>query len=152
MTLLGARLIGPKIAAFALAFYAGCYGLFLLFIVVAALFSWAAFLMLTGLLALAATPFIAVLHLFRATTPDVNPPAYPKTMAVVMCVPTLFWVYLYYDTVGFDRLFDLKGQFRALIFVLTPGLLSLWLVVTFVLLALRDRSGGDPKTNTTIQV
>ncbi len=141
MDIIGRRLIGPKIAAIALCVYAGVYGLLLLLmlaIVSSGFDNFVPFWMI-GLLAMAVTPFVAVAHLYRAAMPDVDPPARPITMAVVMAVPTIFWLYMFLDNVDLDSITELTNQHFALVYILIPGLLSLWLVVAFALLARRDR-------------
>ena len=140
MTLLGEDLTAPKLIAIALAVYAVCYGtLFLIFIGIALLDSVAG-LAFFGLIALATTPFFAIAHLNRVTDKGNGPPARPAIMATVMAVPAAFWLYasvnsgtpLYY-TQFVDAMW-VAG------FILIPGLLSLWLAVTFAVLAVQGRT------------
>ena len=140
MKILGPRLLAPKGAAIVLAIYAVGYGGFLVVMLaaVAAQINLG-LLILIGLLGLAATPFIAVAHLARATDAESEHPPRPTVMAIVMAAPTVFWLWATaeaYHPYLLDRPADVAVVF---IFTTIPGLLALWLSVTFVLLAMCDR-------------
>ena len=140
MTLLGEDLTALKLAAIALAIYAICYGTLSVFVAGAAFASPIAAFALLGLLALATTPFFAIMHLNRLTNKGTGPPARPAIMAIVMTVPAAFW--LYASATSVTPLYYTQFADVVLIagLVLVPGLLALWLAVTFVLLALQGRT------------
>lgn len=145
MIRLGPRLRGAKFAAFVLAIYATIYAGLLLFLVVgSASRHIEVVLPLFGLFALAATPFLALIHLARATDKNASPPTRPKIMALVMAVPTVFWFYTSYETIPPSGGMNVEQSAAFLAFLAMPAFLSMWLFYTFVLLALQ---GGVPATS-----
>lgn len=133
MTLLGPQLYWPKAAAFLLCLYAACYGLLMLYFVFIAIETLGAIVWFLGMLMLATTPFLALIHLSRATTSDSTAPARPLLMTIIMIAPTLFWGKANFDSL---RPIALYGKMEFLLLGM-PATLSFWLLVTFALLALR---------------
>ena len=93
MALIGENLKAPKFAAIALGVYAIGYASLLLIAGVGAISNGPIALLFFGMLALAATPFIALTHLNRITEVSERPPARPVIMTFVMAAPAAFWLY-----------------------------------------------------------
>ena len=139
MTLLGPRLTMPFVAAVILAVYAVCYGLVLL------LFSYAMIrtaplfgLSVAFLYFLAATPFIALSQITRYRTPNADRPVRPILMTAVMLAPALFWGYMAQDQLGASGYRSVSQDMLTVAGCLVPALLSLWLAVTFGLIAYQN--------------
>lgn len=130
----------PFIAAIILAAYATCYGLVLFFFSFGMMrTSSQGFFIVLFLFFLAATPFIALSQIARYRTPDPSAPVRPILMTLVMLAPTLFWGYIAEDIFGPFTYRTLSDFAAAMLSVLVPALLSLWLAVTFALIAYQDR-------------
>ncbi|AKS47509.1 hypothetical protein SAMN05444287_2837 [Octadecabacter temperatus] len=140
MALLGEKLTGPKFAAIVLAVYAICYAALMLIAGASAVSEPSIALIMFGLLALAATPFIALTHLNRITDGEDHPPARPIVMAIVMAAPAVFWLYWGIGSLASIHGFQAGDVLVSFLAVLMPGLLALWLSVTFAILAVRART------------
>lgn len=128
-------LIGAKIMAGILSLYAFGYAVVLLmFGGFFATDPWG-IVFLLAMLALAITPFMALVHLWRLSEICPEKPPRPVLMAVIMAMPALFWGYAAFDAP------DGRDNFWWTFSLLwVPGLLALGLCVIFVQLAFRARS------------
>ena len=90
-----------------------------------------------GLFAMAATPFVALVYLGRASDPFRSDPVRPVLMALMMAVPTVFWLYWGADSMRHAFHGDLRELLTFFGLTVVPGLLALWVCLTFVVLALR---------------
>jgi len=143
MKLLGPRLYWPKAAAVLLCLYAAGYALLMLYFVFIAFEVLGAFVLFLGILPLAVTPFMALIHLSRATTPDSKAPVRPKYMTMIMTAPTVFWSYIALRNLSYQFPDDADRIIMLIGLIAVPAILSLWLLVTFVLLALRKTLPTD---------
>jgi len=142
VALLGENLTGPKLAAIVLAVYAICYGALMLIVGASVVSEPSVALIMIGLLVLAATPFIALTHLNRITNVVDHPPARPIVMAIVMAAPAVFWLYWGIGSLASIHRFQVGDVLVSFLAVLMPGLLALWLSVTFAILAVRARTNN----------
>ncbi len=143
VTVLGPRLWVPKAAAVVLCLYATAYSLLVLSFVFIAGETLGAFVWFLGALALAVTPFIALIHLSRATTPESTAPARPLMMMVITAAPTLYWGFALFSGLSRGSCEDFGDVSVAVGLIAVPAILSFWLFVTFVLLAFRGEPSKD---------
>lgn len=130
------RLLAAKIAAVLLACYALFYAVLLIAVVGSNLGADDDTLYFLALLVMATTPFFAFFQLLRATRGNPDKPVRPLLMALVMAAPAVYWLYITFGE--FQFLFRGWADFLASMGLAgIPGLLSAWLVGTFLWLAVR---------------
>ena len=134
----GPQLFVPMIVASILAAYAVGYGIALLVVMSSMLqFAENSIFAVLGMLILAATPFVALIHLNRVRNGQDDPPPRPRTMALVMCAPAMFWGWVSFGLITPDWYRYLEGFLLTVVAVAVPAHVSLRLVVTFARLGWR---------------